>query len=123
MDPDPSRLIDDHIAALGDWRGELMAQLRRLILEADPRISEQWKWNTPVWAHDGLVCAVAAFQAHVKLNFFKGASLDDPDGLFNAGLDAKATRSIDFRQGDRVDAPALIDLVRAAIAFNAPHGK
>jgi hypothetical protein len=91
MDPDPSKLIDDHIAALGDWRGELMAELRRLILEADQAISEEWKWNTPVWAHHGLVCAVAAFKGHVKLTFFKGASLDDPDRLFNAGLDAKAS--------------------------------
>jgi hypothetical protein len=123
MDPGPSRLIDDHIAALDDWRGQLMAELRRLILEADPAVSEQWKWNTPVWAHDGLVCAAAAFKGHVKLNFFKGASLDDPDGLFNGGLDAKATRSIDFHQGDRVDAPGVIGLVRAAIALNASRGK
>jgi len=123
MDPDPSKRIDDHIAALGDWRGELMAELRRLILEADPAISEDWKWNTPVWARDGLVCAVAAFKSHVKLNFFKGASLNDPDGLFNAGLDAKAMRSIDFHHGDRVDAPGVIGLVRAAIALNAPRGK
>jgi len=100
-----------------------MAELRRLILEADPAISEDWKWNTPVWARDGLVCAVAAFKSHVKLNFFKGASLNDPDGLFNAGLDAKAMRSIDFHHGDRVDAPGVIGLVRAAIALNAPRGK
>jgi len=121
-DPDPTKLIDDHVAALGDWRGELMAKLRRLILGADPAISEEWKWNTPVWARDGLVCAAAVFKDHVKLNFFKGASLDDPDGLFNAGLDAKATRAIDFRRGDQVDEPALTGLVRAAIALNAPRG-
>ncbi len=113
-----SELIDKQIADLGGWRGELCARLRSLIHEADPGISEEWKWNTAVWSHAGLVCSAAPFKDHVKLNFFQGASLPDPHGLFNAGQDAKATRAIDFREGETIDAAALKDMIRAAVAHN-----
>jgi hypothetical protein len=119
----PSRLITDYIAELDDWRGAMLARLRKIILEASPELSEEWKWGTPVWSHDGLVCAATAFKNYVKVNFFKGASLTDPKGLFNAGLDAKVMRSIDFHQGDKIDAPALKALVKAAVAQNAAASK
>ncbi len=114
----PSERIDQQIAELADWRGQMVARLRKLIIEADPNISEEWKWETAVWAYQGLVCAVGAFKQTVKMNFFLGASLEDPHTLFNAGLDAKKTRAIDFREGDSVDESALKDLIRAAIAHN-----
>src|SRR5437660_8260970 len=114
----PSELIDQHIAELTDWRGQMIARLRQLILAADSDIKEEWKWNTPVWSHNGLVCSVGAFKEAVKMNFFQGASLEDPHKLFNAGLDAKKTRAIDFREGDTVDESALKDLIRAAVAHN-----
>ncbi|HEX7973910.1 MAG TPA: DUF1801 domain-containing protein [Anaerolineales bacterium] len=122
-DKDPSQLISDQIAELADWRGELLARLRRLIHAAAPEITEEWKWGTPVWSQKGMVCSAAAFKDHVKLNFFKGASLEDPHGLFNAGLDAKATRAIDFTEGGALDEAALKDLVRAAVAYNTSGGK
>lgn len=112
----PAQLITNQIAELGDWRGRMLARLRKVILEADPHITEEWKWNTAVWTHAGLVCSAGAFKDHVKLNFFKGASLKDPKGMFNTGLDAKNTRAIDFREGDSIDAAALKDLIRAAVA-------
>jgi hypothetical protein len=118
----PSKLITAYIAELGGWRGTMLAQLRKLILEAAPGITEEWKWDTPVWAHNGLVCATGAFKDHVKVNFFKGASLKDPKRLFNAGLEAKATRAIDFSESDKIDASALKDLIRAAVALNATSG-
>ena len=114
----PSERIDQQIAELADWRGQMIARLRKLILEADPDISEEWKWETAVWAHKGLVCAVGAFKGTVKMNFFQGASLEDTHALFNAGLDAKKTRAIDFHEGDPVDEPALKDLIRTAVAHN-----
>jgi hypothetical protein len=116
---DASERIDGRIAELGDWRGELIARLRAIVRAADPQIVEEWKWDTPVWSRKGMVCAAGAFKGAVKLNFFKGASLPDPDGLFNAGLDAKATRAIDFLEGDAFDEAALTRLVKAAIARNA----
>jgi hypothetical protein len=119
----PSERISNLVAGLTDWRGKMVAQLRQVILEADPEIAEDWKWDTAVWTHNGLVCAVGVFKDHVKVNFFKGASLEDPKGLFNAGLEAKATRAIDFNAGDTMDAPALKDLVCAAVALNLPAGK
>ncbi len=119
----PSQLITNQIAELADWRGKLLARLRKLILEADPDITEEWKWGTAVWSHKGLVCSAGAFKDHVKLNFFKGASLKDPKGLFNAGLEAKATRAIDFSEGDGIDASALKELIRAAVAHNMSGGK
>jgi hypothetical protein len=115
----PSELIDEQIAGLGDWRGEMYARLRALVNAADPSLSEDWKWGTAVWVNQkGSVCAVSAFKEHVKMNFFKGASLPDPHGLFNSGLDAKKMRSIDFFQGDPVDEAALKELIRVAAAHN-----
>jgi hypothetical protein len=122
-DTTPSQLISDQIAGLSDWRGRMYAQLRKLVLEAVPEITEEWKWGTAVWAHKGLVCSAGVFKDHVKLNFFKGASLEDPNGLFNAGLEAKASRSIDFMEGDRIDEPALKGLIRTAAAYNLSGGK
>jgi len=122
-DKTPSQLITHQIAELGDWRGKLIARLRKLILEADPDMIEEWKWDTAVWTHQGLVCSTGAFKDHVKLNFFKGASLKDPKHLFNAGLEAKATRAIDFSEGDKINEPALKELVRAAVAYNTAGGK
>ena len=119
----PSQLITRQIAELADWRGDRLAQLRKLILEAAPGIAEEWKWDTAVWSQKGLVCSAGVFKDHVKLNFFKGASLKDPAGLFNSGLDAKATRAIDFREGDDIEASALKELVRAAVAHNVSGGK
>ena len=103
----PSQLITNQIAELADWRGKLLARLRKLILEADPDITEEWKWGTAVWSNKGNVVAIGAFKDHVKLNFFKGASLKDPKGLFNAGLDAKATRAIDLFESDKINEAAL----------------
>ncbi len=114
-----SEQITQHINALGDWRGKRLARLRQLIREADPAIIEEWKWDTPVWSHNGNVVAVGAFQDHVKLNFFKGASLPDPHGLFNAGLEAKTSRAIDIYEGDAINESALKELLRAAVALNS----
>lgn len=113
-----SERIDKQIAELADWRGQMVARLRKLILEADPGITEEWKWDTAVWSHQGLVRSAGAFKKAVKLNFLQGASLEDPHTLLNAGLDAKKTRSIDFLEGDAVDESALKDLIRAAVAYN-----
>jgi hypothetical protein len=115
----PSELISRQITELGDWRGELPARLRLLILDAAPVITEEWKWGTAVWSKNGLLCSAKAFKDKVKLNFFAGAVLADPKGLFNAGLDAKGTRAIDFSEGDTIDEAALKNLVRAAIAYNS----
>lgn len=115
--------IDKHIKELTDWRGKLLARLRKLILEAAPELAEEWKWDTPVWSYKGNVVSGGAFKDHVKLNFFKGASLKDPNGLFNAGLDAKATRGIDFHEGDEIDESALQELVHEAVAYNNSGGK
>lgn len=118
-----SQHIDRRIEELGDWRGKLLSRLRKIILKAAPELVEEWKWDTPVWSHNGNVVAAGAFQDHLKLNFFKGAQLEDPHGLFNAGLDAKATRAIDLFEGDKVDETALRDLVRAAVALNGMKSK
>ena len=114
-----SELITKDIESITDWRGPIYARLRQFINEVDPYLTEEWKWNTPVWSRKGNVCAVAAFKDHVKINFFKGASLPDPHGLFNAGLEAKASRSIDFREGDEINEPALKELIQAAVSHNA----
>ena len=114
----PSDHISAYIDKLGDWRGKTLGRLRTLIRSASPELVEDWKWNTPVWSCEGNVLAAGAFKDHVKLNFFKGASLEDPRGLFNAGLEAKGSRAIDLHQGDAVDEPALKELVRAAVALN-----
>ena len=114
-----SQQIDQYIAELADWRGTVIARLRDLINEADPNLQEDWKWGTPVWTYKGNVVALGAFKEHVKINFFKGASLNDPDGLFNAGLDARETRSIDLRDGDAINEAGLQALVRAAAGHNS----
>lgn len=119
----PSLQIDNYIKTLDDWRGMMIARLRKLILDADPNLTEEWKWDTPVWSHKGNVVAAGVFKDHVKLNFFKGASLEDPKGLFNAGLDAKATRAIDIVEGEEIDEAALKDLVRSAVAYNTSGSK
>ncbi len=119
----PSERIDTHIAELNDWRGHMIARLRTLIHEADPDITEEWKWETPVWSHSGLVCAAGVFKKTVKMNFFSGASLADPQKLFNAGLDAKKTRAIDYHEGDAIDESAVKDLIRAAIVYNVEGEK
>jgi hypothetical protein len=118
-----SRLISNHIAELVDWRGKMLARLRKLILKTAPDMTEEWKWGTAVWSQDGLVCSAGAFKDHVKLNFFKGASLKDPKDLFNSGLDAKATRAIDFIKGDNIDESALKDLIRTAVVHNMSGGR
>src|SRR5215468_3327595 len=118
-----SERITSHINELADWRGKMLARLRKLILDAAPDIVEEWKWNTPVWSHNGNVVAVGAFQNHVKVNFFKGASLNDPHGLFNAGLEARTTRAIDIYEGDVINEAALKDLIRAATALNSAKPK
>ena len=119
----PSKLIDQQIAELTDWRGKTMAKLRKIVHDADPAITEEWKWNTAVYSHNGLVVAVGAFKRSVKMNFFQGASLPDPHRLFNAGLEAKKTRAIDLHEGDKINAPALRDLIRAAVAHNGAGSK
>ena len=118
----PSQLITNQFEGLGDWRGKLLIQLRRLIHEADPDLTEEWKWDSAVWTHKGMVCSAGLFKDHVKLNFFKGASLNDPKGRFNAGLEAKATRAIDFSEGDSIDEPGVKELIRTAVAYNLSGG-
>ncbi len=119
----PSELIDKQIKGLADWRGKMLAQFRKLIHETDPDITEEWKWNTAVWTHDGMVCAGEAFKDHLKINFFQGALLKDPHKLFNAGLEAKKTRAIDFHESDKIDVRALKDLIRAAVTHNVSARK
>src|SRR5688572_31544969 len=114
-----SQQIDNYIQGLSDWRGKKMVRLRKLIREAAPELAEEWKWDTPVWSHKGNVVAVGAFKDHMKLNFFKGASLQDPKKLFNAGLEANATRAIDIRDGTQIDEPALKELIRQAVSLNS----
>ena len=113
-----SRLIDARIQELGDWRGEMLSRLRALIKQADPKVVEEWKWETPVWSHDGLICTGETYKNVVKMTFAKGASLDDPSGLFNSSLEGRVRRAIDFREGDKVNAKALKTLIRAAVALN-----
>jgi hypothetical protein len=115
--------IDNYIQGMSDWRGKMIARLRKLILDAAPDLVEEWKWDTPVWSHRGNVVAAGVFRDHVKLNFFKGASLEDPRSLFNAGLEAKASRGIDLHEGEDIDESALKERVRTAVAYNATGGK
>ncbi len=114
-----SDLIDDAIAGLDDWRGEILARLRALILEAGPGVVEEWKWGKPVWSHDGLICTGEVYKAYVKTTFAKGAALADPKGLFNSSLDGNVRRAIDFKQGEPIDEAAFKALIRAAAAQNA----
>ena len=114
----PSQHIDNYIKELADWRGKWVVQFRALILKTVPEVTEDWKWGVPVWACNGNVLAAGVFKDHVKLNFFKGASLPDPKKLFNAGLEAKATRAIDIAENDKINEAALKELIRAAVEFN-----
>jgi len=115
-----SELISRRITELGDWRGETLSRMRKLIKQADPNVVEEWKWmDVPVWSHDGIICTGESYKHHVKLTFAKGASLEDPAGLFNAGLDSKVRRAIDIHDGEKVDATAFKALVREAVAFNS----
>jgi len=122
-DLSPSQQITNYITALTDWRGNAIARLRKLIVEAAPELTEEWKWDTPVWSYNGNVVAVGAFKDHLKLNFFKGAALKDPKKLFNAGLEAKVSRGIDIKAGDAINESALQELVRGAVALNASGKK
>ena len=118
-DKTPAERIDERIAELGDWRGELLGRLRALVKEADPEIVEDWKWRgTPTWEHDGIVCTGETYKQVVKVTFFKGASLDDPAGLFNSSLEGSTRRAIDWHEGDAVDADAFKALIRAGVELN-----
>jgi hypothetical protein len=123
--PDPmsaSKRIDEKISDLGDWRGERLAEIRKLIHEVDPEVVEDWKWmGTPVWSHEGMYALANAHKDKVKLTFFHGAELPDPKKLFNAGLDGNIWRAIDFREGDKIDKTALKALLREAVAYNTTH--
>ena len=119
-----SELIDKRIAQLGDWRGETLRRMRKLIKEADADVVEEWKWmGTPIWSHDGIICTGESYKSIVKLTFFKGASLKDPAKLFNSSLDGNARRAIDVHEGEEVDAGAFKALIRAAVALNTSGGK
>lgn len=114
----PSRLIDARIAELDDWRGEVLAQIRTLIHQADPEVLEEWKWSVPVWEHDGLICTGEVYKAAVKLTFASGAALKDPAGLFNASLEGKVRRAIDIHEDEKIGATAFKALIREAVKFN-----
>ena len=122
---DASKQIDERIKELGDWRGETLATVRRIIKEADPDVMEEWKWakatspGTPVWSHNGGICTGETYKSVVKLTFFKGADLEDPAGLFNSSLEGKVRRAIDIKEGDEIDEGALKSLVRQAVALNS----
>jgi hypothetical protein len=118
-----SELIDRKLAELADWRGETLRRMRRLIRAADPHAVEEWKWGTPVWSHDGIVCTGETYKSKVKLTFAKGAALPDPAGLFNSSLDGNTRRAIDINEGEQVDESAFKALVRAAVALNTAGAK
>ncbi|MGZ5199422.1 MAG: DUF1801 domain-containing protein [Telluria sp.] len=118
-----AQLIDERIASLGDWRGQTLARVRALIHQAVPDVVEEWKWEVPVWSHAGIICTGEAYKKAVKLTFPKGASLDDPAGLFNSSLEGKVRRAIDFPEGAAIDAAAFKALIRAAAALNASSKK
>jgi hypothetical protein len=115
---DTSDKIDEKIAQYDDWRGERLKELRQLINETSSELSEEFKWNTAVWTHKGLVCAISGFASHVKINFFKGAYLPDPDNLFNSGLDSKEHRSINLGENDKLNKSAVAQLLKDAVAYN-----
>ena len=119
----PSELIDAHVEALGGWRGRTLARVRALIRDADPDAVEEWKWGVPVWSRNGLICTGEAYKRAVKLTFAKGASLDDPSGLFNASLGGNVRRAIDLHEGDDLDPDAFRALVRAAAALNSSKAR
>jgi len=121
---DASKLIDERTGELGDWRGETLGRVRAIIKAADPDVVEEWKWakatnpGTPVWSHDGIICTGETYKSVVKLTFMKGASLDDPSGLFNSSLEGKTRRAIDIKEGEKIDEKALKGLIREAVALN-----
>ena len=121
----PAQLIDARIEELGDWRGETLSRLRDLIKQADPDVVEEWKWRkatnpgVPVWSHDGIICTGETYKSVVKLTFVKGASLDDPAGLFNSSLEGNTRRAIDVHEGEEIDENAFVALIRAAVSLNA----
>ena len=123
-DDSPSQLIDAKITELGDWRGETLSRVRALIKQADPEVVEEWKWRkatspgVPVWSHQGPICTGETYKSVVKLTFFKGASLQDPSGLFNSSLEGNTRRAIDFHENDEIDAKAFVTLIRAAVTLN-----
>ena len=115
----PSRLIDARIKELNDWRGEMLARVRALIKQADPQVVEEWKWRgVPVWSHDGIICTGETYKNIVKMTFAKGASLEDPSGLFNSSLEGNTRRAIDFHEGDKINEKALKSLIRTAVELN-----
>ncbi len=120
----PSQLITERIAELGDWRGETLAHLRKLIREADPNITEEWKWRgVPVWSDNGIVCTGESYKTRVKLTFLKGASIKDPEGVFNSSLDGNARRAIDLHKGDKINESAFKEIIRAAVKLNSKGKK
>jgi len=119
----PSQLIDARIKELGDWRGKLLSRLRALVKEADPDVVEEWKWNVPVWSHDGLICTGETYKSAVKMTFAKGASLPDPSRLFNSSLEGNTRRAIDFHEGEKIDEKAFKTLIRAAVTYNKSKAK
>src|SRR3982751_3083944 len=120
----PSRLIDARIKELSDWRGETLARVRMLIKQADPEVVEEWKWRgVPVWSHGGIICTGETYKNVVKMTFAKGASLEDPSGLFNSSLEGNTRRAIDLHEGDKIDGKALMALIRAAVALNTSKAK
>ena len=120
----PSQLIDGRIEELGDWRGEMLGRLRTLIKDADPEVVEEWKWRgVPVWYHDGMICTGETYKAVVKMTFAKGASLEDPSGLFNSSLEGSTRRAIDFSEGEKINDKALRSLIRAAVTLNQSKAK
>ena len=119
----PKQLIDARIKELDDWRGKTLAQLRALIKEADPDVVEEWKWNVPVWSHDGILCTGESYKSAVKLTFAKGAAVKDPKKLFNSSLEGNTRRAIDFKIGEKIDEAAFKALIRAAVAVNKAGAK
>jgi hypothetical protein len=119
----PSRLIDERIEELGDWRGEMLSRIRALIKQADPEVVEEWKWRgVPVWSHDGIICTGETYKNVVKMTFAKGAALEDPSGLFNSSLEGNTRRAIDVHEGEKIDGKALKALIRAAVKLNTSRG-
>jgi hypothetical protein len=120
----PAQLIDQRIEELGDWRGKVLSKIRSLIKQVDPEVVEDWKWRgVPTWYHDGIICTGETYKSVVKMTFAKGASLDDPAGLFNSSLEGNVRRAIDIREGERINEKALKSLIRAAVAFNKAKGR
>ena len=120
---DASKLINGRIKELGDWRGEMLGRLRALIQQADPKVVEEWKWDVPVWSHDGIICTGESYKKAVKLTFAKGASVADPSGLFNSSLEGGTRRAIDFRETDKIDEKPFKALIREVVKVNAASKK